>query len=144
MIVSSHVSYGIDKRTASRAGPVTGAGDPLLDHRVIGMRADGDEGVSFLSAQGQRTALRLFLSVCGLGSLVGLALVSHRQVGYWRTTAILFARDMVTQGAHPILLNLAGYEAFDQGDFSRAIPFCMKPLVGYSKYRSIGYYINQQ
>ena len=80
------------------------------------------------SMSGQRTTLRSFLLVCGLGSLMGLALVSHRQVGYWRTTAILFARDMVTQGAHPILLNLAGYEAFDQGDFSRAIPFFQKAL----------------
>lgn len=77
----------------------------------------------------KRKGIREFLLVCGLSSLVGLAIVAHRQVEYWRTTARLFARVMSLQGAHPPLLHLMGFEAFDQGDFARAIPFFQKILV---------------
>ena len=72
----------------------------------------------------QRYRIRTILMAGGICSLVSLAFVAHQQVSYWRTTAKLFARDMTTLGyAHPMLLNLMGFEAFDQGDFLRSIPF---------------------
>lgn len=75
-----------------------------------------------------RRYVRPLLVGCGAGSLLALAVAAHGQVGYWRTTARLFARDMITQGPNPTLLNLMGYEAFDQGDFARAIPCFEKAL----------------
>jgi len=80
------------------------------------------------SPASQRNHVRKILLLGGLGALLGLTFVAHRQVGYWRTTARLFARDMTTQGAHPAMLNLMGLEAFDQGDFVRAIPCFQKAL----------------
>lgn len=72
--------------------------------------------------------LTRLLLLCGLCFLGSLGFVAHKQVGYWKTTARLFARVMVTQGANERLLNMMGYEAFDQGDFARSIPFFQKTL----------------
>src|ERR1019366_2009848 len=75
------------------------------------------------SIPSQHLRIRRLLLACSLVVIGSLIVVAHRQVSYWRTTARLFARIMVTQGPSDRLLNLMGYEAFDQGEFARAIPF---------------------
>ncbi len=80
------------------------------------------------SLTSRRPFIRLLLPGCGVISIVGLALVTHRQVSYWRTTYHLYERIIATQGENEKLYNLMGYEAFDQREFDRAIPYFQKTL----------------
>ena len=76
----------------------------------------------------QRPLIRQLLLCCGVISIVGVAIVTYRQIRYWRTTYHLYERIIATQGPSEKVYNLMGYEAFDHGEFSRAIPYFQKAL----------------
>jgi len=79
-------------------------------------------------------ASRLLLGCCVI-SLGCLAFVAHLQVSYWQSTERLFSRVLkTTQSVNEKLLNAMGYEAFDRGDFTGAIPFFEKSLANSPDY----------